>query len=101
MAVGCLVLELPGADGAEGVESGRHVGPFPSEIAGWQSRLYPGPKEAPMTKQESRPAELFEETGIGAVVMLSIMFLSPTLLIGGLALVGIAKLVSRRWARTE
>jgi hypothetical protein len=54
-----------------------------------------------MTQQESRPAGFFEETAIGAVVMLSLMFLSPTLLIGGLALIGLAKLVSHWRARTE
>jgi hypothetical protein len=54
-----------------------------------------------MTQQESKPAEFFEETTIGAVVMLSLMFLSPTILLGGLALIGAAKLVSRWRARTE
>jgi len=39
--------------------------------------------------------------GIGAVVLLSIMFLSLPLLAGGLALIGIAKLVSRWRTRTE
>jgi len=48
-----------------------------------------------MTPQESKPAGYFAETAIGAVVLLSIQFLSLPLLIGGLALIGLAKLVSR------
>jgi hypothetical protein len=48
--------------------------------------------KAPMTQH-------FEETAIGAVVLLSIMFLSPILLIGGLALIGLTKLVSHWWIR--
>lgn len=52
-----------------------------------------------MTQQEPKP--YFEETAIGAVVLLSIMFLSLPLLIGGLALIGIARLVSRWRTRTE
>ncbi len=54
-----------------------------------------------MTKQEAKPAGYFEETAIGAVVLLSIMFLSPSILIGGLALIGLAKLVSHWRTRTE
>lgn len=54
-----------------------------------------------MTKQEAKPDRFFEETGLGAVVLLSIMFLSPWVLLGGLALLGIAKLVSNWRARTE
>jgi len=54
-----------------------------------------------MTQQETKPAPFFEETWLGAVVMLSIMFLSSGVLIGGLALLGIAKLVSHWRARTE
>lgn len=54
-----------------------------------------------MTQQDARPARFFEETGIGAVVLLSIMFLSPSILVGGLALIGIAKLVSRWRTRTQ
>ena len=54
-----------------------------------------------MTQQETKPAAFFEETWLGAVVMLSIMFLSPSILIGGLALIGLAKLVSRWRTRTE
>ena len=53
-----------------------------------------------MTKQESKPAPFFEETWLGAVVMLSILFLSPSILLGGLALIGIAGIVSRLRART-
>ncbi len=54
-----------------------------------------------MTKQEAKPAEYFAETAIGAVVLLSIQFLSLPILIGGLALIGIAKLVSRLRTRSE
>ena len=54
-----------------------------------------------MTKQDSKPAEYFAETAIGAVVLLSIQFLSLPLLIGGLALIGLAKLVSSLRTRSE
>ena len=49
-------------------------------------------------KQEfqSRPAGYFAETAVGAVVLLSIQFLSLPLLLGGLALIGIVKLFSKR-----
>jgi hypothetical protein len=53
-----------------------------------------------MTKQEPKPAEYFAETSIGAVVLLSIMFLSQAILVGGLGLIGIAKLFSRWRSRT-
>jgi hypothetical protein len=53
-----------------------------------------------MTQQESKPAESFAETAVGAVVLLSIMFVSLPLLAGGLALIGIAKLVSHWRTRT-
>lgn len=43
----------------------------------------------------SRPNGYFAETAIGAVVLLSIQFLSLPVLVGGLALIGILKLVSR------
>jgi hypothetical protein len=43
--------------------------------------------------QEAR--SYFAETAAGAVVLLSIQFLSLPLLIGGLSLIGLAKLVSR------
>jgi hypothetical protein len=43
----------------------------------------------------SKPADDFAETAIGAVVLLSLQFLSLPILLGGLALIGIAKLVSR------
>jgi hypothetical protein len=43
--------------------------------------------------QEER--SYFAETAVGAVVLLSIQFLSLPLLVGGLALIGTVKLVSR------
>jgi hypothetical protein len=43
--------------------------------------------------QEERSC--FAETAVGAVVLLSIQFLSLPLLVGGLALIGAVKLVSR------
>jgi len=47
----------------------------------------------PMTRGASQ--DYFAETAVGAVVMLSIQFLSLTILIVGLSLIGIAKLVAR------
>jgi len=44
--------------------------------------------------QKSKPAEYFAETAIGAVVLVAIQLLSLPVLVGGLALIGIAKLVS-------
>jgi len=43
-------------------------------------------------------APYFAETAIGAVVLVALQFLSLPILVGGLALIGLAKLVSR--ART-
>jgi hypothetical protein len=55
-----------------------------------------------MSTQESKPAGYFAETAIGAVVLLAIQFLSLPLLVGGLTLIGIAKLVSAsRAPKTE
>jgi hypothetical protein len=51
-----------------------------------------------MTRQESKPAEYLAETAVGAVALFSIQFLSLPILIGGLALIGLAKLVSCWWA---
>ena len=45
--------------------------------------------------RESRPAEHFAETAIGAVVLIALQFLSLPILVGGLALIGIAKLFYR------
>ena len=42
------------------------------------------------------PKDYFAETAVGAVVLLSIQFLSLPLLVGGLAVIGIAKLVARK-----
>jgi hypothetical protein len=47
-----------------------------------------------MTKQESKPTEYFAETAVGAVVLLSLQFLSLPILVGGLALIGAWKIVS-------
>jgi MYXO-CTERM domain-containing protein len=44
-------------------------------------------------------ASYFPETAIGAVVLVAIQFLSLPILVGGLALVGLATLVSRRMRR--
>ena len=44
--------------------------------------------------RESKPAEYFAETAIGAVLLLSIQFLSIHILVGGLALIGVARLFS-------
>lgn len=44
--------------------------------------------------QESQPSKYFAETAIGAVVLLAIQFLSLPVLVGGLALIGVVKLVS-------
>lgn len=44
----------------------------------------------------------FAETAIGAVVLLAIQFLSLPILIGGLALIGVARFILRsRTANTE
>jgi hypothetical protein len=43
-------------------------------------------------RRQSQPAEYFAETAIGAVVLVAIQFLSLPVLVGGLALIGIAKL---------
>ena len=43
----------------------------------------------------STPAEPFAATAIGAVVLLSIQFLSLPLLVGGLAVIGLARLAKR------
>ena len=52
--------------------------------------------------RESKPDRYFAETAIGAVVLLAIQFLSIPVLVGGLALIGIVKLVSSlRTARTS
>ena len=48
----------------------------------------------PMARDASKG--YFAETAVGAVVLLSIQFLSLPLLIGGLTLIGIAKLVARK-----
>jgi hypothetical protein len=47
-----------------------------------------------MMKRRPKPAEYFAETAIGAVVLVAIQFLSLPVLVGGLALIGIAKLFS-------
>jgi hypothetical protein len=47
-----------------------------------------------MTQQESKPAEYFAETAVGAVVLLSLQFLSLPLLVIGLGLIGIWKIFS-------
>jgi hypothetical protein len=44
---------------------------------------------------EARTDGYFAETAVGAVVLLSIQFLSLPVLIGGLALIRLVKLVSR------
>lgn len=45
--------------------------------------------------QDSKPAKpFFAETAIGAVVLVALQFLSLPILAGGLALIGIVKLVS-------
>ena len=47
-----------------------------------------------MTQPESKPAGYFAETAVGAVVLLSLQFLSLPLLVVGLALIGIWKIFS-------
>ncbi|HEV8581807.1 MAG TPA: hypothetical protein VGX68_22285 [Thermoanaerobaculia bacterium] len=47
-----------------------------------------------MSTQSSKPSKYFAETAVGAVVLVSLQFLSLSLLVGGLLLIGIAKLVS-------
>ena len=47
-----------------------------------------------MTLPDSRPAKYFAETAVGAVVLLSLQFLSLPILVGGLALIGVWKIVS-------
>jgi hypothetical protein len=47
-----------------------------------------------MTQPESKPAEYFAETAVGAVVLLSLQFLSLPLLVIGLALIGAWKIFS-------
>lgn len=53
--------------------------------------------------RDSKPAEsFFEETAIGAVVLVALQFLSLPILAGGLALIGIVKLFSAlRTANTQ
>jgi hypothetical protein len=52
-------------------------------------------------KRRARRSDYFAETAIGAVVLVSIQFLSIPILVGGLALIGAAKLVSSlRTAKT-
>lgn len=46
-------------------------------------------------RRPSQPAPYFAETAVGAVVLLAIQFLSVPILVGGLALIGLAKLASR------
>lgn len=46
-------------------------------------------------RQPSRPDGYFAETAVGAVVLVAIQFLSLPVLIGGLALIGILKVLSR------
>jgi hypothetical protein len=51
-----------------------------------------------MPNEQKRPAQrsdYFAETAIGAVVLVSIQFLSFPMLLGGLALIGAATLFSR------
>jgi hypothetical protein len=45
--------------------------------------------------QRSQPAGYFAETAIGAVVLVAFQFLSLPVLVGGLALIGMLKLLSR------
>jgi hypothetical protein len=47
-----------------------------------------------MTRELERP-QYFAETTAGAVVLLAVQFLSLPVLFGGLALLGIVKLVAR------
>lgn len=59
-----------------------------------------------LTHDTNRPRSAsrdgFAATAAGAVVLLSLQFLSLPLLVGGLALIGVAKLLSRYCAlRTE
>ena len=48
-----------------------------------------------MTTREIKAPEYFAETAVGAMVLLSLQFLSLPLLVGGLALIGLVKLASR------
>jgi hypothetical protein len=52
-------------------------------------------REQKAQEQRSQPADYFAETAIGAVVLVAIQFLSLPVLVGGLALIGIAKLLFR------
>ena len=52
-------------------------------------------KDPKALRQLSRPDGYFAETAVGAVVLVAIQFLSLPALIGGLALIGAVKLVSR------
>lgn len=47
-----------------------------------------------MTQPEPKPAKYFAETAVGAVALLSLQFLSLPILVGGLALIGMWKIVS-------
>jgi hypothetical protein len=47
-----------------------------------------------MTQTESKPAKYFAETAVGAVVLLSLQFLSLPILVGGLVLIGVWKIFS-------
>jgi hypothetical protein len=49
-----------------------------------------------MATRGFQPPAYFAETAVGAVVLLSIQFLSLPILIGGLALIGIVKLSRSR-----
>ena len=47
-----------------------------------------------MTRGGPGPPTYFAETAIGAVVLIALQFLSLPILVGGLALIGLAKLIS-------
>lgn len=47
-----------------------------------------------MTQPDSKPTPYFAETAVGAVVLLALQFLSLPILVGGLALIGVWKIVS-------
>jgi len=47
------------------------------------------------TDQKAQQSGYFAETAVGAVVLVALQFLSLPVLIGGLALIGTAKLLSK------
>lgn len=53
-----------------------------------------------ISKTSTKPS-YFAETAVGAVLLLALQFLSLPILVGGLALIGLAKLVSTTFRKVS